>query len=68
MVIILNLSPISHVLFDKNDFDLPLYPTYEWTKPLCDTTLKVVWQKIISKDSSYGEARFFLIMAITFTT
>ncbi|WP_158281200.1 PQQ-binding-like beta-propeller repeat protein, partial [Dyadobacter jejuensis] len=43
----------------KNDFDLPLYPTYEWTNPLCDTTLKVVWQKIISKDSSYGAARFF---------
>ncbi|WP_158281332.1 outer membrane protein assembly factor BamB family protein, partial [Dyadobacter jejuensis] len=45
----------------KNDFDLPLYPTYEWPKPLCDTTLKVVWQKIIAPDSIYGMAQFFAI-------
>jgi outer membrane protein assembly factor BamB len=40
-------------------YDIKPLPPYEWSKPVCDTTLKVVWQKIISKDSSYGEARFF---------
>jgi len=40
-------------------YDVKPLPPYEWSKPVCDTTLKLVWQKIISKDSSYGEARFF---------
>jgi len=42
----------------NNGYDVKPLPPYEWSKPVCDTTLKVVSQKIISKDSSYGEARF----------
>jgi len=42
----------------NDGYNVKPLPPYEWSKPVCDTTLRVVWQKIISKDSSYGEARF----------
>lgn len=43
----------------NNGYDVKPPPPYEWPKSACDTTLKLIWQKIISQDSSYGEARFF---------
>ena len=37
-------------------YDLKPLPPYEWPKPTCDTTLKMVWQKMIDPDSAYGIA------------
>jgi outer membrane protein assembly factor BamB len=40
----------------NDDNDVKPLPPYEWSKPVCDTTLKVVWQKMIDPDSAYGIA------------